>query len=182
MEYWFRNFYTWCSCYLRADLTCILPWSLMKVLNGGRSRVLRVYRELKLCQHRKHKRRLPCRIKEPLQEQIESKYNYSIDFMSESLVNCRRLRMLNVMEDCTWESLAVWCDYSITGELVNEILSQIITERSRPKQIRVDSGPKFTGKAFTTSWFKQQGKIIEFNLPGRPMQNTYIERFNLMFR
>jgi putative transposase len=37
-------------------------------LEWGRSSVLRVYRELKLCHRRKHKRRLPSRIKEPLQK------------------------------------------------------------------------------------------------------------------
>jgi putative transposase len=33
----------------------------------ARSRVLRVYRQMKLCRRRKHKRRLPSRIREPLQ-------------------------------------------------------------------------------------------------------------------
>ena len=150
-------------------------------LEWGRSSVLRVYRELKLCHRRKHKRRLPSRIKEPLQKQTEANYSYSIDFMSDSLVYGRRLRIFNVMDDCTRESLAVWCDYSITGERVTEILSQIIAERSKPKQIRVDNGPEFTGKAFT-SWCQQQGIIIKFIQPGRPMQNAYIERFNLTFR
>lgn len=150
-------------------------------LKWGRSRVLRVYRELKLCHRRKHKRRLPSRIKEPLQKQAEPNYSYSIDFMSDALVNGRRLRILNVIDDCTRESLAVWCDYSIPGEKVTAVLDQIILERGKPKQIRMDNGPEFTGKVFT-NWCVEMGIEMKFIQPGRPMQNAYIERLNRTFR
>ena len=72
----------------------------------GRRRVLRVYREMKLKLRRKHKRRLPSRIKEPLQQQQYANKSYSMDFMSDALVGGRKLRVLNVMDDCTRESLA----------------------------------------------------------------------------
>ena len=85
-------------------------------LKWARSRVLRVYREMKLCRRRKHKRRLPARIKQPLEKQTEVNYSYSMDFMSDSLVSGRKLRILKVVDDCTRESLAVWCDYSIQGK------------------------------------------------------------------
>lgn len=150
-------------------------------LKWGRSRVLRVYRELKLCHRRKHKRRLPSRIKEPLQKQAEPNYSYSIDFMSDALVNGRRLRILNVIDDCTRESLAVWSDYSIPGEKVTTVLDQIILERGKPKQIRMDNGPEFTGKAFT-NWCEAMGIEMKFIQPGKPMQNAYIERLNRTFR
>lgn len=150
-----------------------LPWA--------RSRVLRVYRQMKLCRRRKHKRRLPARIKEPLQKQVAANHSYSMDFMSDSLVSGRKLRVLKVMDDCTRESLAVWCDYSITGEKVTEILEYVISERAKPAQIRVDNGPEFTGKAFT-NWCTKQGINIKYIQPGRPMQNAYIERLNRTFR
>lgn len=67
----------------------------------GRRRVLRVYREMKLKLRRKHKRRLPSRIKEPLQRQQYANKSYSMDFMSDALVGGRKLRVLNVMDDCT---------------------------------------------------------------------------------
>lgn len=147
----------------------------------GRSRILRVYRDLKLCHRRKHKRRLPARVKEPLQKQSEPNYSYSIDFMSDSLVNGRKLRILNVIDDCTRESLAVWCDYSIPGEKVTAVLDQVILERGKPKQIRTDNGPEFTGKVFS-NWCKQKGIEMKYIQPGRPMQNAYIERLNRTFR
>ena len=70
-------------------------------LKWARSRVLRVYREMKLCRRRKHKRRLPTRVKEPLQKQSEPNCSYSMDFMSDSLVSGRKLRILKVVDDCT---------------------------------------------------------------------------------
>ncbi|WP_262919978.1 hypothetical protein [Niabella hibiscisoli] len=39
-----------------------------------------------------------------------------MDFMSDSLVSGRKLRIFKVVDDCTRESLAVWYDYSITGQ------------------------------------------------------------------
>jgi putative transposase len=150
--------------------------------NWARSRVLRVYRQMKLCRRRKHKRRVPPRIKEPLQKQWAPDKSYSMDFMSDALVTGRKLRILKVMDDCTRESLVVWCDYSITGEKVAEILQEIIRERgAKPLQIRVDNGPEFTSKAFTC-WCAKQSIVIKYIQPGRPMQNGYIERLNRSYR
>lgn len=147
----------------------------------ARSRVLRVYREMNLCRRRRHKKRLPARIKEPLQKQLLPNQSYSMDFMSDSLVSGRKLRILKVVDDCTRESLAVWCDYSITGQKVTEILEQIVSQRGKPLQIRVDNGPEFTGKVFS-EWCDRRSIIIKYIQPGRPMQNAYIERLNRTYR
>lgn len=147
----------------------------------ARSRVLRIYREMKLVRRRRHKKRLPARVKEPLQVQLESNYSYSMDFMSDALVGGRKIRILKVMDDSTRESLAVWCDYSIPAEKVVEVLEIVISERGSPKQIRVDNGPEFTSKSFV-SWCKNNGIQIKYIQPGRPMQNAYIERLNRTFR
>ena len=151
-------------------------------LKWARSRVLRVYRQTKLCRRKKLKRRIPARVKEPLQKQFAPDQSYSMDFMSDALVTGRKLRILKVMDDCTRESLAVWCDHSITGEKVTEILEEVIRERkTQPRQVRVDNGPEFTGHAFT-SWCKNQSIVIKYIQPGRPMQNGYIERLNRSYR
>jgi len=148
----------------------------------ARSRVLRVYRQMKLCRRRKHKRRIPFRIKESLQKQFAANQSYSMDFMSDALVSGRKLRILKIMDDCTRESLAVWCDYSITGEKVTEILQEVIRERkAKPNQVRVDNGPEFTSTSFT-NWCKKQSISIKYIQPGRPMQNGYIERLNRSYR
>ena len=122
------------------------------------------------------------RIKEPLQQQSLPNQSYSMDFMSDALTSGRRLRILKVMDDCTRESLAVWCDYSITAEKVTQILQEVIRERkAKPLQVRVDNGPEFTSHTFV-NWCKKESIIIKYIQPGRPMQNGYIERLNRSYR
>ncbi len=105
-----------------------------------------------------------------------------MDFMSDALVSGRKLRILKVIDDCTRESLAVWCDYSITGQKVTEILEEVFRERgARPAQIRVDNGPEFTG-TFFNNWCRNKSITIKYIQPGRPMQNAYIEQLNRTYR
>lgn len=156
-----------------------------KIRNEGlawnRKRVLRVYRNIKLSLRRKHKRRLPARVKEPLQQAMQPNESYSMDFMSDALTTGRKLRVLKVMDDCTRESLAAYADYSIPSERVIETLKQVIAEREKPKQIRVDNGPEFTSKIFT-SWCSNNEITIKYIQPDKPMQNAFIERLNRTFR
>jgi putative transposase len=150
-----------------------LPWN--------RKRVLRVYRSLKLGLRRKHKRRLPSRVKQPLEQSLQPNKSYSMDFLSDALSTKRKVRVLNIMDDCTRESLAVYADFSIPGEKVVDVLTHIVMERGKPEQIRVDNGPEFLSKAFT-GWCLKNGIAIKYIQPGKPMQNGYIERLNRTFR
>jgi putative transposase len=147
----------------------------------NRKRVLRIYREIKLGLRRKHKRRLPARIKEPLQQPDTPNKSYSMDFISDALTNGRKLRVLKIMDDYTRESLAAYADYSICSAQVVKELEQIIADRGKPQQIRVDNGPEFTSKIFTT-WCQNNEITIKYIQPGKPMQNGYIERLNRTFR
>ena len=156
-----------------------------KIRNEGlvwnRKRVLRIYRNIRLGLRRKHKRRLPARVKEPLGQAATPNESYSMDFMSDALTTGRKLRVLKIMDDCTRESLAAYADYSIAAEKVIGVLQQIMNERGKPKQIRVDNGPEFTSKAFC-AWCGKNEIAIKYIQPGKPIQNGYIERLNRTFR
>lgn len=67
----------------------------------------RIYKLLKLNNKRKGKRRLPARVKQPLQQQTEVNKTWSMDFISDSLTSNRRFRTSNVMDDCSREVLAI---------------------------------------------------------------------------
>jgi len=144
-------------------------------------RVYRVYRLLKLNKKRKGKRRLPSRVKQPLQHQSAINQSWSMDFMSDSLVNGRKFRTLNVIDDCNREVLAIEVDSSLSAKRVIRTLEQVITWRGKPQIIRVDNGPEYTSKDFEL-WAKEKAITIQYIQPGRPMQNGFIERFNGSYR
>lgn len=130
---------------------------------------------------RKGKRRLPARVKHPLQQQTLINQSWSMDFMSDTLVNGRKFRTLNIIDDCNREALAIEIDTSLSARRVIRTLEQVINWRGKPQVIRVDNGPEYTSKDFEW-WCREQGIAIQFIQPGRPMQNGFIERFNVYLR
>lgn len=144
-------------------------------------RVYRVYRLLKLNHKKRGKRRLPQRIKQPLQKQQRTNVSWSMDFMSDSLVCGRKFRTLNIIDDCNREALAIEVDTSISSKRVIRTLEKVIAKNGKPRTIRVDNGPEFTSKDFEL-WCRDKEITIQFIQPGRPMQNGFIERFNGSFR
>lgn len=156
-----------------------------KIRNEGliwnRKRVLRVYRSLELKMRRKCKKRLPARVKEPLEKPLELNDTWSLDFMSDALTSGRRIRIFNAMDDGSREVLAAYADYSICAEKVIMLLQRIAEQRGLPRKIRVDNGPEFLSKKFV-QWCSQNNILIQYIQPGRPMQNAYIERLNRLFR
>jgi putative transposase len=52
---------------------------------------------------------------------------------------------------------------------------------STDQGIRVDNGPEFTSYTFV-EWAKKNEIEIQHIQPGKPLQNSYIERFNRTFR
>jgi putative transposase len=144
-------------------------------------KVYRVYKLLKLNKKRKGKRRLPARVKQPLEQQTAVNKVWSMDFMSDSMVGGRKFRTLNVMDDGSREALAIEVDTSLSSKRTIRVLERIIEERGQPDFIRTDNGPEFTSKDMEL-WSKVKGITLQYIQPGRPMQNGYIERFNRLYR
>ena len=65
---------------------------------------------------------------------------------------------------------------------VLRVLNRIAEERgSYPERIRTDNGPEFAGSAMAV-WAEERGVVLDFIKPGKPTQNSYIERFNRTLR
>lgn len=144
-------------------------------------KVYRVYKLLKLNKKRKGKRRLPARVKQPLQQQTAVNRSWSMDFMSDSMIGNRKFRTFNVMDDCSREALAIEIDTSLSSKRIIRTLEQVIEKRGKPETVRTDNGPEFTSKDFEL-WCREKQITIQFIQPGKPMQNGYIERFNRLYR
>lgn len=144
-------------------------------------KVYRIYTEMGLNLRRKHKKRLPARVTEPLLQPIRPNVTWSMDFMSDTLSNGVAFRTLNVIDDFNREALVMTMDTSLTSRRVIRELDQLIGWRGAPLKIRVDNGPEFIAQALA-DWAKERGVEIRFIEKGKPYQNGYMERFNRSFR
>jgi putative transposase len=141
-------------------------------------RVYRLYREEGLAVRRRKRKRMCGVQRVPLPAAQRSNQRWSMDFMADSLVNGRRIRLLNVVDDFTRECLATELDMSLPGSRVARVLDQIAFERGGfPEVITVDNGPEFTGRVLD-AWAYEHHVHLHFIDPGKPVQNAYIESFN----
>jgi putative transposase len=61
------------------------------------------------------------------------------------------------------------------------VLDRVAAWRGYPLKIRVDNGSEFISLVLT-DWSEEQGIEIECIQPGKPTQNSYVERFNRTYR
>ena len=117
------------------------------------------------------------RIKEPLLVPETFNQSWSMDFMCDSLVDGRRFRLLNIIDDYNRESLAIEVDTSLPALRVIRTLQRLIEMRTKPQSIRVDNGPEFISDKLQ-QWCDDQQIRLQFIQPGKPMQNGFVERNN----
>lgn len=140
-------------------------------------RVYRIYTSLKLNIRRRFKKRLPTRVKQALFQPDAINQAWSIDFMSDSLWDGRKFRVLNVIDDYNREMLAMEADLSLPALRVIRVLEFLLEFRGLPKMIRVDNGPEFISHILD-EWCRKHGVELVYIQPGKPMQNGYVERCN----
>jgi putative transposase len=144
-------------------------------------RVYRIYTSMKLNLRRKHKKRLPARVLEPLVQPISANLTWSMDFMHDGLIGGRPFRSFNIIDDFNREVLNVTIDISLTSLRIIQELNRLIEWRGKPNKLRVDNGPEFVSQAME-DWAQANDLELTFIQPGKPHQNGYIERFNRTYR
>ena len=103
--------------------------------------------------------------------------SWSMDFMSDELLDGRRIRFLTIVDNFTRESLAIRVEGSIRGQDIVVALQRLKEQLRLPRTIRVDNGPEFTSKRLD-QWAYLNGVELDFSRSGKPTDNAFIEAFN----
>ena len=148
-----------------------------KGFSWNHKRVYNVYTQMGLNIRRRAKKRLPARVKHMLFRPDSINQVWSIDFMSDSLWDGRKFRLLNVIDDCNREILWIEADTSLPTERVLRVLEALKEFRGLPQMIRVDNGPEFISHKLDL-WCKENKITLIFIQPGKPTQNAFVERCN----
>ena len=144
-------------------------------------RVYRLYRLDGLSLRLKaRKKRISAPRAVPLPPQAPNE-QWSMDFMSDSLYDGRRFRVLTLVDTMSRESPAIVVDRSFSGTRVVAVLNRLEATWGLPKSIQVDNGPEFSSKALDDWAHRHRIKLV-FSRPGTPTDNPYIEAFNGRFR
>jgi len=145
------------------------------VINHKRTE--RVYREEKLSLRwqKRHKRPSHARVSQvgPLCRDEQ----WSMDFLSDALMDGRRIRILTIVDLWDRSSPALEVDVSLPGRRVVGTLERLRLQGRLPQCLRLDNGPEFTGKDLD-AWAHTHNVRLDFIRPGKPMDNGHIESFN----
>jgi putative transposase len=139
--------------------------------------VYRLYSQAQLAVRKRKKVRRAASERVPLTVATHVNEVWSMDFVSDSLANGRRIKCLTVADDFSHECVNISVDYGISGQYVTRLLDRAATFRGYPTAVRTDNGPEFTCRAFI-AWTQSHGVRHILIQPARPMQNGYIESFN----
>ncbi|NBU43968.1 MAG: transposase [Betaproteobacteria bacterium] len=97
----------------------------------------------------------------PLQLATRVNQVWSMDFVSDSLSNGRRLKYLTVADDFSHECVDITVDYGISGQYVTRLLDQAALFRGYPQVVRTDNVLNAIGvaqKEQAHSWLSKQPK------------------------
>lgn len=140
-------------------------------------RIERLYREEGLSLRSKKRKKRISHLRVILDRPEQANQHWSMDFVSDSLWNGRRFRVLTIVDDLTRECPALEVDHSLPGLRVTRVLDRLAETRGLPEVITVDNGPEFISKAMD-AWAFQNKVRLRFIQPGKPVQNAYVESFN----
>jgi len=63
--------------------------------------------------------------------------------MHDTLMNGRKVRVMNIIDDYNREALAIKADYSQSGHSLVKALIELAEQKTLPEEIRCDNGPEF---------------------------------------
>ncbi len=144
----------------------------------NKKRVQRVWREegLKRPANTRKRRRQSLDNPERLTA-TEPNQVWAVDFQFDETTDGRRLKLLNIVDECSREALAMRVGRRCDADDVVAQIERLVAERGAPKWLRMDNGPELLAWALR-EWCRFSGTGTCYIDPGSPWQNPYIESFN----
>jgi putative transposase len=102
---------------------------------------------------------------------------WAMDFVHDTLLDGRLLRVLTLIDCHSRECLAPVAQRRFRGEDVARILTGVGAAQPLPARLTVDNGSEFTSRALD-AWAYWNHVQLDFSRPGKPVDNTFIEAFN----
>jgi putative transposase len=137
----------------------------------------RLYTEERLQVRRRGGRKRALGTRRPMMVPEAANQRWSLDFVSDTLSDGRRFRILCVVDDFSRECLGLVADTSLSGARVARELDAIVAQRGRPASIVSDNGTELTSIA-VLRWSEERGVGWHYIAPGKPTQNAFVESFN----
>jgi len=119
-------------------------------------KLFRLYCEERLTVRRRGGRKRALGTRAPMTLPQGPNQRWSLDFVSDVLMDGRRFRVLVVIDDFTRECLALVVDTSLSGGRVVRALEAIIGLRGRPQMMVSDNGTELTSRA-VLQWQEDTG-------------------------
>jgi putative transposase len=158
-------------------------WRRLKLLleregiRMNHKKLRRLYAEARLQVRRRGGRKRALGTRAPMTLPQGPNQRWSLDFVSDTLTDGRRFRILVVGDDFTRECLCLVADTSLSGARVARELTGLIARRgARPLLCVSDNGTELTSVAIL-SWSQQSQVGWHYIAPGKAQQNAFEESF-----
>jgi putative transposase len=131
----------------------------------------RLYSEERLQVRRRGGRKRALGTRAPMALPQGPNQRWSLDFLSDAMIDGRRFRILAIVDDFTRECLVLIADTSLPGLRVARELDTLIAIRGRPLMIVSDNGTELTGMTMLR-WSQERQVEWHYIAPGKPQQNA----------
>jgi putative transposase len=146
-------------------------------LAPNHKKLRRLYAEERLQVRRRGGRKRALGTRAPIALPEAPNQRWSLDFVSDTLTDGRRFRVLCVVDDFTRECLALVADTSLSDRRVVRELDAIAATRGYPASVVSDNGTELTSSA-VLAWSQDRNVGWHYIAPGKPQQNAFVESFN----
>ncbi len=141
-----------------------------------------MYCALRLNLPRRTKRRLPSRLRQPLDAPAALNRTWALDYMTDALYTGQRFRCLTILDEGNREGLAIEIGTSFPGPRLVRVLDELVALYGAPHALRPDNGPEFLLQALI-DWCAAHGVAQHYIQPGKPRYPSSLTlRFSAIFQ